>query len=188
MADTCVRNGIDINTPLKLFDIVGSQLQYVKLSYITEEEFRQSAEMMPTSIPTLKGTREIHQGNTEKTGYIVHRKLSCFCQWQSSSKSCACYNPKTFNYSKVLKVVEDAPTEVNLESETPSCKKPARKKQKASTGKKKVQPKATCRKDTRRPPLMNGQKKQQQNVGNELKFWDCYRCFHCNLFASSTVA
>lgn len=185
VADTCVRNGIDINTPLKLFDIVGCRLQSVKLCYINEEMFHQSAEMMPASIPSLKGTRDVHQVNTEKTGYIMHRKLSCFCQWQSSNKSCSCYNPKTFNYPEVLKAVEGAPAETNLESETPSNRKPARKTQKVSTSKKKVQPKAKCRKDNKRPPVLK-RKKQQEKPGNEVTLFG-YKitvCFYCMLLST----
>jgi len=82
-ADACVRQGHDTDTPVKLFQVVGPRLQSVKMWYIDEEDFKQS-ELMPSEIPVLKGTREIHQINSVQSGIIAHRKLSCFCNHLAS--------------------------------------------------------------------------------------------------------
>ena len=127
-ADQCVRQGLDINTPLKLFEIVGPRLQSVKMWYINEEDFHQSAELMPSAIPVLKGTRDIHQVISEKSGIIAHRKLSCFCNWhESSGKSCECYNPRTFGYVKLLRPTHsftDIDSEVQPEASLPKLADP----------------------------------------------------------------
>lgn len=60
--------------------------------------------MMPSAISVLKGTRDIHQAISEKSGIIEHRKLSCFCNGhKSSGKSCECYYPRTFGYTELLR-------------------------------------------------------------------------------------
>ena len=105
-ADACVRQGHDVNTPLRLFNLVSNRLQSVKLWYINEEKFSLSNEVMlsATAIPAVKDIREIHKVSSEKSGVITHRKLSCFCSWH---KARGCYNLRqAFEYITLQKPVD----------------------------------------------------------------------------------
>ena len=94
-ADFAARHGKDVNTPQKMFDVVKEAVKTVKLFFIKDDEFEDSARQMPTDLQPVKGTRQIHQINSVEPGVIHHRKLSCFCRWHSGGiRLCSCYKPQ----------------------------------------------------------------------------------------------
>jgi len=103
IANEAVRQGKDVETPRKLFDVVTPLTTSVCLMYIDNDEFKSSADRMPEEVTVIPGTRSMHQINCTTKGMISHRRVSCFCLWSSlGDRMCPCYSPKTFSYSKLL--------------------------------------------------------------------------------------
>lgn len=102
-ANDAVRRGVDINTPRRLYDIVGPMLHSVKLIYIKNEDFIASYSMLPTVVPTIKGTRDIHQIYSLSQGIVNYRRITCLCQSSNLyERYCSCYDLKTFAYCDAI--------------------------------------------------------------------------------------
>jgi len=103
IANDAVRHGVDVNTPRKVFDAVKPRCKSVHLAYIEDEEFSPFNNI--PSVPTIPGTRNIHQVLSTKAGILQHRRLSCFCHWHTvGERVCPCQTPKTFTYKTAAKV------------------------------------------------------------------------------------
>jgi len=101
LADSAARQGKDVNTPHRLFEVVSAAAQSVKVFFVPEEDFEQSVKQAPSAVTVVKGTRQIHQVTSIQPQRISHRRLSCFCKWHTSGhRLCSCYNPKTFVFAK----------------------------------------------------------------------------------------
>ena len=88
LADFAARQGKDVNTPHRLFEVVSAAAQSVKGFFVTEEDFEQSVKQTPSAVAVVKGTQQIHQVTSIQPGRISHRKLSCVLQtaytWSST--------------------------------------------------------------------------------------------------------
>lgn len=98
LANDAICQGADIDTPRKLFETVSPLLTSVNLMYIEDQNFKYNEDNTSQDVPIIQGTRSIHQVNCIDEGVIVHRRLSCFCEWESGNRFCLCHNPKTFTY------------------------------------------------------------------------------------------
>ena len=93
LAHSAARHGKDVNTPQKMFEVVKEASLSVKVFFVTDEEFEASVSRAPSAVAVVKGTRQIHQVTSVLPGTIIHRRLSCFCEWHASGRRlCLCYN------------------------------------------------------------------------------------------------
>ena len=178
LADFAARHGKDVNTPQKMFDVVMKAVKSIKMFFIKDEEFEDSARQIKTDLQSVRGTLQIHQVNSVEPGVIHHRKLSCFCKWHSGGiRLCSCYKPQRVVYSKqecteaaLTGAVERAGTETTKEQAIPvrlaGVKKNVRLKLKRNKLSKKMEKKSVTRavrpsqvpmkrplSPSRRPPL-----------------------------------
>lgn len=105
-ANDAVRRGVDINTPRRLYDVVGPMLHSVKLIYIENEDFTASSSLLSTVVPTIKGTRDIHQIYSLSKDIVNYRRIPCLCKSSNlNERYCLCYDLKTFVYNDVISKV-----------------------------------------------------------------------------------
>ena len=105
MANDAVRQGMDIESPRKLFDVMKQLSTSVRLMYIENDQFTLSASRTPEDVPVIQGTRSLHQINCTSKGIISHRRLSCFCEWHTlGNRMCQCYKLKEFTYNSVCQL------------------------------------------------------------------------------------
>ena len=73
LANDSVRQGADIDTPRKLFEVIAAFLTSVHLMYIEDQDFKCSKGTTSCDVLLIHGTRSIHHINCTDEGVIVHR-------------------------------------------------------------------------------------------------------------------
>ena len=70
--------------------------------FINEKDIEDIALLLPKKVPTVKGTRMIHQVLTSEKGKLSYREVSCFCEnnnWDTGKLWYCKFTQKDFSFS-----------------------------------------------------------------------------------------
>ncbi|KAF8777467.1 hypothetical protein HNY73_014324 [Argiope bruennichi] len=70
----------------------------IKVLFIDDSDIKQIQELLPSIIPPLKGTLNVHQIITNSRGVFFYRNVSCYCEQNSL---CNCFPKEKFSFSDV---------------------------------------------------------------------------------------
>ena len=97
-ANRLVRLGQDITDAKVLYDKLSETESKVKLFYTENDEVRKRTNELqaPGPLPTIKGTKKIHQVVCLAIGRLEYRDVSCVCSVKDKVLNYGCFDPKNF--------------------------------------------------------------------------------------------
>ncbi|KAJ2949525.1 hypothetical protein O0L34_g15446 [Tuta absoluta] len=118
-ADELVAHGNDISSASSFYEAL-KDVSKTRLYLISSDDITNVAKCLPAKIPTLVGTKHVHQVFTTTRGELMYRNLSCFCQ----RGNCDCLSPKVYRpvvlQSAIIEIVSDN-TANAIESADTAC-------------------------------------------------------------------
>jgi len=87
----------DISSPKLLFDMLSSRNSSILLFFVNDNIVTDATANVPSVVPAIPGTMNIHQVICTTYGQIKYRDVSCFCS--PDRVSCTCYAVEEFTYA-----------------------------------------------------------------------------------------
>ncbi len=112
-AESAIGHGALITTAEEFYTVLSDKTN-IKLFLVPEENIDEVFRKIPPGVKAIGATMKMHQFHVIRTGKIVARDFSCFCQFPAM---CMCYNSREVTFPPLVAAVSDIQGSVATPSE-----------------------------------------------------------------------